>query len=111
MQSWLDLHSHELLEQEFAGVRYLDLADVLGRIAPSAVVLALEQVRLAEQATGVANMHSVAIRDVKEALFEEPGGAVADHAVTLHLTESETTVARTTFRRLAGQDLRRTSPS
>jgi hypothetical protein len=32
------------------------------------------------------------IRDIEEALLEESGGTVRDHAVTLHLSETETTI-------------------
>ena len=56
-------------------------------------------------------MHPVAVRHIEEALFEEARGAMRDHAVTLHLSESETAVSGTTFRRLSRQDLSRTSAS
>ena len=111
MQPWLNLHGHQLLEEEFAGVGDLDLADVFCRIAPSAEILAFEKVRFAEETTSVADVHSVAVRHIKEALFEEARGAMRDHAVTLHLSESETAIPGTTFCGLSRQDLSRTSAS
>lgn len=62
VQSWLDLHRHQLLQEELAGVRDLHLADVFSRVlATTAMVLKLEQVRFTEESTSVADVHSVAI--------------------------------------------------
>lgn len=61
VQSRLDLHRHQLLQKKLASVRDLDLTDVLSRVAPSAVVLELKQVRLAEKTAPIANMHTVTI--------------------------------------------------
>ena len=50
-------------------------------------------------------MNSVVVAHVKEPFFQEPSGAMRDHAVTLHLTETETSIARAAFSRLASEDL------
>mmetsp|Transcript_59656 Transcript_59656/g.129706 ORF Transcript_59656/g.129706 Transcript_59656/m.129706 type:complete len:456 (-) Transcript_59656:728-2095(-) len=50
-------------------------------------------------------MHSVVVALVEQALLEELCGTVGDHAVTLHLSEPQTTVSPTTLEGLPGQDL------
>jgi len=42
VQPRLDLHGHQFLEQQLAGVGDLDLTDVLGRVTAAAVVLELK---------------------------------------------------------------------
>lgn len=54
-------------------------------------------------------MHLVGVRHIHETFFEEARRAVRDHAVTLHLTEAKTSVARSALSRLPSQDLRRAS--
>ena len=107
VQPRLDLHRHQLLQEQFASVRDLDLADVLCGVASAAVVPELEKIGLAEEAAPVADVDPVTVRHVEQALFQEASGAVGDHAVALHLTETEATIASSTLGRLAGQDLRR----
>lgn len=54
-------------------------------------------------------MHLVDVTNIKEAFFEESGSTVGDHAVPLHFTESEATIATSSFSRLPGKDLSWTS--
>lgn len=54
-----------------------------------------------------ADVNPESIRDLKETLLEERGGSVSNHAITLHLSESETTISRTTFDGLPRHDLHR----
>ena len=61
VQARLDLHRHELLKKKLTSVRNLNLADVFGRVTPSAMVLEFEKVSLAEETASVAHMHSVAV--------------------------------------------------
>ena len=65
VQAWFDLHGHQLLQEQLASVGNLNLANVFSRITPSAVILELEEVCLAEKTTPVADVHSIAVRDVK----------------------------------------------
>jgi len=111
VQSRLDLHRHQLLQKKLARVRDLDLADVLSRVAPSAVVLELKQVRLAEQTAPIANMHTVAIRHIKQSFFEETSSSVRDHAISLHLSKTKSSITSSTLSWLAGKNLGGTSTS
>lgn len=111
MEARLDLHSHQLLKQEFASVRDLDLADLLLRIATSAVVLQLFEVGFAEKTTLLTNVDTVRVRHVIETFFQETSSTVRDHAVSLHFTETQATVTRPTFCRLSSEDLRWPSAS
>ena len=56
-------------------------------------------------------MNAVGIGDVKEPLFQETSSAMGYHAVALHFSETEATVSRSTFSRLASQYLCRASSS
>lgn len=57
------------------------------------------------QPANLADVHPERVGHVQQSLLEEGTRAVRDHAIALHLSEAETTVAGTTFYRLAGQDL------
>lgn len=105
MHSGLDHHAHQLLHQQLASVRNTHLADVLARIARLARVLQLLQVGSAEQPARAAHMHTVAVANVKEALFQEAARAVRHHTVALHLSEAKTAVTGATLGWLTGQDL------
>ena len=105
MKSRLDHHPHQLLHQQLASIWDPHLADVLATLARATEVLLLLDVCLAEQTALAAHMHSVAVTHVEEALLQETTGAVTDHTVTLHLTETQTTIAGTTLGWLPGQNL------
>ena len=66
---------------------------------------------MADQTADVADVDSVLVGHVHESLLQEAGRAVTDHAISLHLTESETSFSGSTFCRLSGQDLDWTSTS
>ena len=72
MQSRLDLHGHQLLQEQLAGVWNPDLADILRRVAPSAMIFELFQVCLAEEPTSMTDMDSVAVGHIEEPLLQEP---------------------------------------
>ena len=65
MKSRLDHHRHKLLKQKFASVGHPDLAYVFARLAGSAVKLSLTEVCFTKQTAFRANMHSVAVTNVK----------------------------------------------
>jgi hypothetical protein len=69
------------------------------------MILELLEVGLAEESTGVAHVDTVAVRDVEKTLFEEAGRSMRDHTVTLHLSETQTSISGSSFGRLSGQDL------
>lgn len=56
-------------------------------------------------------MHSVAVRDIEQALFKETSGTVRDHTITLHLSESEATVTCSTLSGLSRENLGRSTTS
>ena len=105
MKSRLDHHPHQLLHQELAGVWDPHLTDILTWLARSAKVLLLLDIGLAEQTALRAHMHSVAVAHIEKSLFQEATWAVTDHTITLHLTETKTTISRSAFSRLSSQDL------
>ena len=76
MEARLDLQGHELLKEQLARIWDLHLADVLTRIAKSAMILAFTEVGFAEETALPADVDTVAIGHIKETLFKEPGGAV-----------------------------------
>ena len=73
------------------------------------MVLELEEICLTEKTTSVADVHSIAVRNIKETFLEEASSAVRDHAVTLHLSETKTTVTSSTLCGLPSQNLSRSS--
>lgn len=95
------------MDQQLAGVGDPHLADAARVLAAVALVSVLSQVGLAEEPTHLANVHSVAVTDIKEPLFEEASGTVGDHAVALHLTKTKAAVARPTLSGLTSKDLGR----
>jgi hypothetical protein len=105
------LHSHQFLEQQLCGVWNLDLRDVGSVVAVLALEPLLVQVSLANQTADAADVHAIQIGHVEETLLQESSCAVRDHAIALHLSETQTAVARTTLGRLASQDLGGTTPA
>ena len=61
VQARLNLHRHKLLKQQFAGVRNLNLANVRGRVTPSAMIAEFLKIGFAEETAQVADMYSVAV--------------------------------------------------
>ena len=111
MKSRLDHHPHQLLHQQLAGIWDSHLADVLAGLARPAEVLLLLDIGLAEQTALRAHMHSVAVAHIEKSLFQEATRAVTDHTVTLHLTETKTTISRSALGWLSSQNLRWTTRS
>lgn len=55
------------------------------------------------QTTQLANMDTVSIAALKQFFLEKTRSSVRNEAITFHLSESDTSVARPAFLRLAGQ--------
>lgn len=83
----------------------MHLVDVLSRLAHTAIVVEFSQVSFAEETADRADVDGVVIRDIKQSLFQEASTSVRDHAITFHFSETKSTIARSTFSRLSGQDL------
>ena len=54
-------------------------------------------------------MHPVRVRNFKQTLLQEGRCTVSNHTIALHLSETQTTVTRTTFDGLSGEDLKRST--
>ena len=87
-QSRCDLHRHQLLDEQLAGVGDVDTADALRALADSAFELLFGEVGLADETTGFTDVHAVAIAHFEQPLFQEASTAMRDHAVTLHFSKS-----------------------
>jgi hypothetical protein len=98
----LHLHGHELLQEQFAGVRHVNLIYVLARVADTAVVFELFKVGFTEETTDRTDVDTVMIGDIEQSFFEETSTSMRDHAITLHFSKTKTTVSGTTFCRLSG---------
>ena len=55
------------------------------------MALALSEVGLAEETALLADVDPVQVRYIEETFLEESGSPVRNHAVTLHLTEADST--------------------
>ena len=53
----------------------------------------------------VANVDSVCVTNVEEALFEKFTGSVRDHAVAFHFPEAKPSIAASSFHGLSGEHL------
>lgn len=103
IQSRGDIHTPQLLEEQFCSIRQVDLTDLVLVITVFALKSILFELRNhRHQPADVADMYTEGVRDVEEAFFEEGRRAMCDHAIALHFAEAETTVTRPTFNRLAG---------
>lgn len=109
-ESRRDHKCHQFLEQELTCVwdvhhRNLRLA------TPFAFVNLRVKISLGEKTANVTNVNSILVWDIHSSLFQESGCSVRNHAVTLHFSESKTTVSRSTFSWLPCQDRSWTSSS
>jgi len=75
------------------------------------VVLRLSQICLTERTALLADVDTVLIRDIEETFLQESGRAMRYHAVTFHLSESQTAVTSSSLSWLAGENLSRTAAS
>lgn len=57
------------------------------------------------QSTDFADVDSEGIRNLEETLFQESSSTVRNHTITLHFSETQTTISGTTFDGLARHDL------
>jgi hypothetical protein len=63
------------------------------------------QVANTEEPAKLANVDSVAIADIEESLFQEPGCSMRDHAVALHFSKAQASISRSSFCGLASENL------
>ena len=111
VQLWLKLHCHEFLQEEFACVRDLNLADVFSWVASFTVIFELVKIGLTEKTAFLAHMDPVAIRNIKQTFFQETCRSMWYHTITLHFSKAETAVAGPTLSWLSCQDLSWTTTS
>ena len=101
-----NIHSRQLLKQQLRRIRNHNLRDLGLVLARPTLELPLAQAGDGRhQAADFADVDSECVAHVEQALFEERGSAVRDHAIALHFSESQPTISRTTFDWLAGEDL------
>lgn len=96
------MHSLELLEEKLAGIRDVDSHDFctaleLSLSATVASILFSALVGHCLVAASFAYENSVKVRDLEKSFSEELGCSVGDHAVSLHLSESEAAISRSSF--------------
>ena len=111
METRLDHHGHKLLEEELAGVGDPDLDNLVTRVTQFAVILRLSQIGLTEETALLADVDTIAIRNIEETFLQESGRAMRYHAVTFHLSESQTTITSSSLSRLTSENLSRTTAS
>lgn len=93
------------MEQQLARVGNVNLRNLGLPFASIAVVGVFGQSRLANEATDVTDEHAVLIGHVHGSLLQESGSSMRDHAVTLHFSETESTISGSAFGWLSCQDL------
>ena len=104
-----DVHAQQLLEEQFAGVGNLHPRDlhvmhpIISHAQTVVAVLAVVCVvhRGAHQSAVVAHRHHIGVRRVEEPLAHQLRRAIRHQHITLHLTQTQTAVARATLQRLA----------
>ena len=110
-----DVHAQQLLEEQFTSVRNLhtrNLPIISLRLSYSRAVVAVLAVvcvvhRRAHQTAVVAHRHHVRVRRIEETLAHELRRAVGNQHITLHFSQTKTTVTRTTFQGLTRKALRK----
>ena len=83
-------------------LRNINLSLVL---AASTLERLISQVSNGDQAAHVAHVHSVGVAHFEEAFSQELRGTVRNLTIALHLTEAQTSVARSSLHRLPVEDL------
>ena len=119
-------HGHQFLKQQLASVRDVDLAEASGVVAEGAGEGLFAQVSDGDQAALVAHMHSIGITVqttnkqtmlqsskskhtqahapvAVKSVAQEVGCAVADQAISFHLSHAQPTFSCATFHRLSRQ--------
>lgn len=61
------------------------------------------------ESTVIADVDTERVGDIKQTLLQEGAGTVRNHTITFHLSETQTTVTGSTFHRLPGQNLCRST--
>lgn len=109
--SWSDLQSHELLDEQLASIRDVHLAYLRGVAAVLAFESLLSKVAYTHEAADFTKVDFVQVTHIKESLFKESSCSMRDHAVTFHLTKAKTAISRSAFSRLASENLSGASTS
>lgn len=73
METRLDHHGHELLQEELAGVGDPDLDNLVTRVTQFAVILRLSKIGLTEETALLADVNTIAIRNIEETFLQESG--------------------------------------
>jgi len=81
------------LEEKLAGIGELDLSNVRGVLTVLTFEALLREVAHAHEATELADVDSIVVRDIEKSLLEETCSTMRDHAVTFHLTEPQATIS------------------
>lgn len=106
------IHRRKLLEQKLGSIRNDDLRNLGLVLARTALELVLAQAgNRCHQAANLADVNSESIADIKKTLLQEGRRSVRNHTVTFHFSETQTSISSTTFDRLTGEDLQRSSGS
>jgi hypothetical protein len=87
-----NLKGHELLHQQLASIRYLDLSNVSSVLAVVAFKSLFRKISNAHKPTLLTDVNAIVVTDIEQALFQETSSTMRDHAVTLHLSESQSTI-------------------
>ncbi len=87
LQTRHDVHGHQLLEEEFTGIRNLDSGDIRPRLAVRTVL-----VPASNESTSRADIEVIVVRGKEESLNKEGRGSMGNHTVALHFTDSETSI-------------------
>ena len=85
-----DHHGLQLLEQQLAGIRQVDLAHTVADLAGTTLKGLCVQIRHSYEAALVTHMHAVRVRVQKQALLQQLRGAVRDDAACMHTHTSAT---------------------
>ena len=104
-------HRHELLKEEFACIGQKDLHHVGVVAVDLTVEMVLSEIGDGKKAGFLADVDTIGVGLIEEALFEKGGAAMADNAVAFHLAETQTAFTGSTFDRLSCQNLHRASSS
>ena len=97
LQPRRNIHTHQLLNQQFGRIRNGHLHYPSRRLAP------LTPVQIPHEPARLTDVDFMTIRRDHQALEQELRGSVCDKTVTFHFSETQTTVARASFGGLPGE--------
>jgi hypothetical protein len=111
----LDIHATQFLNQKLSSIWHSDLADCLftfaeftvaavAHLAACCIVSKILSIQTWTRLTLLANINIVRIRTDHQSLKQQLRSTVCNQTITFHLTQTQSTVPRTTFGRLPRQD-------